>query len=130
MARTVLPVVGTTYNAGVDETAGTAVDVANGFVCTPKRFNKLLLVFALTTSPAAAVTVRKGATGTGQQPGPALEAGKGDLVVVPSTTKRTVIGPFTGGRFSQNDGSVNIDFAATTAGTVWAYELTRPSNTV
>jgi hypothetical protein len=39
-----------------------------------------------------------------------------------------VFGPFTGGRFAQAGGALFLDFAATTAGTIWAYEAQKPTN--
>lgn len=126
MARTNIPVVTYTMNGSANETAGTVVNAGggNGHVITVKRFAKLVLEFVCTVAPASAVTIKAGATNP-----PGLTSGQGDLVVVPSTTLRTKIGPFTGDRFSQSDGTMLIDIAATTAGTVYAYEIGKSLNT-
>jgi hypothetical protein len=125
MARTNIPVVSSTTNAGVQETAGTAIDQANGMKVSAKRFNKLQLVILYTTAPASNTILRAGANP------PGLEAGQGDLTVTGATGagNRMFIGPFVGGRFAQANGDLNVDFASTTAGTIWAYELARPNNT-
>jgi hypothetical protein len=122
MARTNIPVVAFTQDAGVNETAGTALDPTNGHVFTAENPDRTILVVAETTA-AKTVTVKAGS-------GPQAEVGRGDLVVTPSISVRTIIGPFSSARFGQAAGAINIDLAALAAGTVWAYELDEPSNAI
>lgn len=123
MATTVVTPVATVFDGGVDEGAGYTIVAADTVKITPSRFNKLLVVLALSVSPAAAVVFKAGVYP------PALESGQGDLTVVPLVAGRTTYGPFVGGRFAQSDGSLQITFAGTTAGKLYAYEVTRTSNT-
>ena len=119
--RTVVPALQLVADAAVDVASGAegAVDAdpTNGHSVTGiHRLARVVLV--VNASAGATVTVKAGVF-------PPAETGQGDLVVTPSATLPTVIGPFTGARFAQPDGSIHVDLDATVAGTISAYEIPR-----
>lgn len=116
-ARTDVPVVTPTKNGSENETAGTALDPTNHHSIVATAPENHLLIQVAEGTAVKTVTVKAGTTAF------AIEAGLGDLVVSPSTTVRTIIGPFESQRFEQSDGTVHLDLEAAAAGTIWAYEL-------
>src|ERR1700729_1041540 len=56
---------------------------------------------------------------------PMAQASRGDLVIAVANGATAFIGPLTLDRFQQADGSLSLDFSATTSSKVWAIQ--RPS---
>lgn len=145
MARTALPLTNMVPNGAVLNNAGTAIDATNGmWVTIPTNLipagpdvDRLILYVQNTFAGTKTVTVRAGITTGGgvAYPGtaetmpwvPGFEAGKGDLVTgnLSASTGTAFIGPFEVARFINQDGSLNIDFAAGTTGLIWALMLPR-----
>jgi len=124
-ARTNLPLTALSETAAVASST-TAVDVTNGMniVLTssaiPARPGSWSLVIVFTNSFAGSksLTVRAGANP------PAFRKDLGDLVCANAGSSAvTYIGPLEPARFMQADGSINIDFTASTTGTVEALIL-------
>lgn len=134
MARTNLPLTNLTANGAVLNNAGTAIDATNGMniqlptntVPAPGDADHLVLYVQNTTAATKTVTVRAG-VGGGPTPGPAFRSGLGDFVSgnLSATTGTAFVGPLDPSRFLQTDGSINIDFASGTTGTVWAVLVPR-----
>lgn len=134
MARTNLPLTALVANSAILNQAGTAVDQVNGMniqipttgIPATGNIERLVLYVQNTGAGAQTVIVRKG-VGGGATPGAAFESGKGDLTTgnLTATTGTAFVGPFEVARFLQADGSVNIDFSANLAGTVWAIMVPR-----
>lgn len=132
MARTNLPVTNLDQAAGITNPTATAVDVANGMnillasTAIPRAPTAwdLIIVFVNSFAGSKSITVRAGAGETGAVPttyGPAFRAAKGDLVHANAGSSNiSYVGPFDPSRFAQADGSINIDFTASTTGTVLA----------
>lgn len=125
MARTNLPTstLPGMAAAGLADPAGTAIDATNGMnvalastaIPAGPTARNLFLRVANTAASAKNVIVRAGVYP------PAFRQGLGDLTVnvVNATTKW--VGPFEAARFTQADGSINIDFDAGTTGTITAF---------
>lgn len=142
MARTTLPVTTMTANGAVLNNAGTAIDAANGMniplassaIPAVGGADRLVLYVTNTFAGTKTVTVRKG-DNTNYANVPAFEAGKGDFVSgnLTASTGTAFIGPFELARFVQSGGagadqpagSINVDFAASMTGTIWAILLPR-----
>lgn len=132
MARTNLPATTLTPNSAVLNNAGTAIDATNGMnlqlpttaIPAAPQADTVVLYVQNTTASTKTVTIRAGANTTYLNV-PAFEAGKGDLTTgnLTATTGTAFIGPFEVARFEQNDGSLNIDFAAGMTGNIWALVL-------
>ena len=141
MARTNLPVTALDPKNPTLNNAGTAIDAANGMNITlassaiPSKpgADRLILYVQNTTASTKTVTVRAGAGVAAPSnfgyayPIPSQEQGFGDLVTgnLTATTGTAFIGPFDAARFIQTDGSINVDFAASMTGTIWAVLLPR-----
>lgn len=127
MARTNLPLSTLVANNSIAAPAGTSVDVANGMnVVIPTStipatpdLNNLVLVVNNTFAGSKVVTIRAG-VGGGVTPGPAFRSGMGDLAITVVASSTAYIGPLETARYAQLDGSLNIDFAAGTTGTITA----------
>ncbi len=134
MARTNLPLTTLTGNGAVLNNAGTAIDATNGMnialasgaVPAASSEDRLVLYVQNTTASTKTVTVRAG-VGGGATPGAAFESGKGDLTTgnLTGTTGTAFIGPFETARFTQSDSSINVDFASSMTGTIWAILVPR-----
>jgi hypothetical protein len=134
MARTNLPITNLTANGAVLNSAGTTIDATNGMnialtssgIPAAGNADRLVLYVQNTTASTKTVTVKAGANTTYDNV-PAFQAGKGDLTTgnLSANTGTAFIGPFEVARFVQPDGSVNVDFAASMTGTVWALLLPR-----
>lgn len=134
MARTNLPLTNAVANGAVLNNAGTAIDATNGMnIAIPtntipagSNLDRLVLYVQNTTASTKTVTVRAG-VGGGATPGQAFRSGVGDFTSgnLTASTGTAFIGPFDVSRFAQLDGSVNIDFAASMTGTIWAVLLPR-----
>jgi hypothetical protein len=135
MARTALPLTSLTGNTAVLNNAGTAIDATNGMVITiPTKtipaggnIDRLVLYVQNSTASTKTVTVRAGANIASSPDSPAFEAGKGDLTTgnLTASTGTAFIGPFEVARFLQPDATLQVDFAASTTGTIWAILLPR-----
>ena len=139
MARTNLPLTTLNPKSPTLNSAGTAVDAANGMniqlsssaIPSAASGERLVIYVTNTFSGTKTVTVRAGAGvaapagfGTGY-PIPSQEQGLGDLVTgnLTASTGTAYIGPFDTARFLQVDGSINVDFAASMTGVIWAILL-------
>jgi hypothetical protein len=120
MTRVAVPISALSLNGGTVN-AGAAVDTSNGHVLTAPDDGRFLLEIDNTGSVAAATVTIK----AGDNP-PAAQAGLGDLAVVVGTAgkHRSVIIVETA-RFMQDDGTINVDAAGFSAGTIAAYSLPR-----
>lgn len=120
MARTNVPV--QTFSlTGAAVTTGTTADTTNDHVVTiAAPLEEYVFRFRNTDASARVATIV-----AGDSP-PALSAGQGNLdISVPATTGDMWVGPLESARFIQNDGTVQIDLAASYAGTVAVYQLLR-----
>jgi hypothetical protein len=131
-ARTVLAPIQLARDTGNALGAGTAPDAANGnTVASPGPFALKLLVHNGDTA-AHTVTVRatgNGVTASGAaqvSPAPSntvfAQSTLGDLVVSVAASTYAEIGPLTSDRFAQSDGSLSIDYSASTSMLVWAIQ--------
>jgi len=127
MARTALPLTSLTANGAVLNQAGTAIDAANGMVVTIPTtaipsggsLDRLVLYVQNSFAGTKTVTVKAGANP------PAFRSGVGDFTSgnLTASTGTAFIGPFDISRFIQADNTLNIDFAASMTGTIWALLL-------
>ena len=114
-----------TQNAVVLASAGVAIDATNSHVITPPdgySIDDLELWVYHTTGSTKTVTVK-----AGQNP-PATHTGSGDLVgsfTDGSTTPVIARIPLSSSRFSQADGTVNVDIAASATGRIAVYYRTK-----
>lgn len=127
-ARTALTPVALVTDGGVARGAGATPDAANGnTVAFPGPFN-VLVVVTNADSASHTCTVRAGgsgvtASGAAAAPVPFAQATVGDLVVTVANGTTQVIGPLTTDRFCQKDGSLSLDWSASTSMTVWVLQL-------
>ena len=127
MARTNLPLTALAANSSIAAPTGTAIDATNNMnVAIPTStipatpdVNNMVLLVSNTVASSKVVTVRAG-VGGGVTPGPAFRSGIGDLAITIPASSTVYIGPLETARFAQLDGSLNIDFAAATTGTITA----------
>lgn len=130
-ARTVLTPIALVRDTGNVLGAGTTPDAANGNTVAAGPFKLRLLVH---NGDSAAHTVTVRATGNGVtaagaaqvSPAPSntvfAQSTLGDLVVSVAAGAYTEIGPLTTDRFTQADGSLSIDYSASTSVAVWAIQ--------
>ncbi len=141
MARTNLPLTSLNPKSPTLNNAGTAIDAANGMnialassaIPSAASGDRLVLYVQNSFAGTKTVTVRAGAgvgvisTGVGVTgyPIPGQEGGLGDLTTgnLTASTGTAFIGPFDTARFIQPDGSINVDFAASMTGLIWAVLL-------
>lgn len=130
MARTNLPVSALVANGSLTTPAGTAVDQANGMnvaltsEAIPPAYDAFRGLFFRVLNTNG--TARNFIVRAGVYP-PAFRKDLGDLTVsIPATTGDVLVGPLDMSRFVQADGSVNVDFGASFAGTITA--LVAPRN--
>ncbi|MGE3835252.1 MAG: hypothetical protein AB7H43_10745 [Acidimicrobiia bacterium] len=128
MARTAVTVTAMTPNtvaAFVAGTTGTTIDATNHHVITPPAgcpVEELLVIVTNTTASTKAATVK-----AGDNP-PAFEAGQGDLAISltdGSTTPQSGAVVLQSGRFVQDDGTINIDIAASMTGKITCFRIPR-----
>ncbi len=133
MARTKIKVTALAHNAGIALPTGTNVDQANGMyiaaadlepesIPANKGLDLAVIVVYNTDVADHNITIHAGGAepDSSFSPWPAFRGSLGDLVVTVahSSTVPFVIGPFETSRFKQPDGTVNVDFAASFAGTI------------
>lgn len=123
MARTAIPLTNLAKDAGINEPAGTAVDVANGhYVDIGGLSGQLVLWVNNTFAGTKVVTVKAGANP------PAFRKDLGDIAVTCQASGRSFIGPIESARVVQapggtdggNGGRIFIDLAAAMTGTIAA----------
>ena len=120
MARTAVPYSVLAANSNLTDPAGTALDPTNDHVINAAVPELTILRVTNTNGSDRVITIVAGDTP------PAMAAGLGDLAVtVAATTGVQWIGPFESGRFLQSDGTMHIDGAASIAGTITAFKMTR-----
>jgi hypothetical protein len=101
--------------------AGNAIDPTNGHNIAG-AFNatdELFLYIDHTTVSTKVMTVKAGANP------PGLRAAIGDLTFTLLASTKYFVGPFEAAQFSQADGSLNLDFAASATGTIYAIKIKR-----
>jgi hypothetical protein len=146
MARTQLPLTNLTSNGAVLNTAGTAVDQANGMYVTwvttgvpaPGSAERLVLYVTNTFAGVNTVIVRAGIYNLSTPVFGSMvkssylnlgsfEAGKGDFTTgnLTASTGFAWIGPLEVARFLNLDGGIAIDFSSTMTGTIFALMLPR-----
>jgi hypothetical protein len=120
MTRVAVPVSALSLNGGTVN-AGTAIDTSNGHVLTLPNDKRVLIEVDNTGTVAASTVTLK----AGDNP-PAFLAGAGDLAVAVGTAgKHRGVIIIETARFMQDDGTINIDAAGFSAGTIAAYSLPR-----
>lgn len=128
MARTALAVTTLTAETVTSTTlagVGTAIDATNNHVITPPADcdpRELFLFIVHTTASEKTVTVK-----AGDNP-PAVRNGAGDLVATMAagnSTATLAIVPLSPSRFTQDDGTINVDVAASTTGRIGVFRLVR-----
>lgn len=125
-ARTaVTPIVLTRDTAGVLG-AGTAVastmTIASGFKTQVQILNGAGSSFNVTVRARGnGVDATGAAQTTGYQP--MAQASIGDLVFAVANGATAILSPVTLDRFQQADGSISIEFSATTSSKIWAIKL-------
>lgn len=123
MARTAVTPVAFVANSSIADNAGTTIDstlVTNGVKISGVLPEEMLIRVANTAGADKVVTVN-----AGTYP-PALASGQGALTgTVPATSGVRWFGPLEGGRFLQSDGTVTVDFASGTTGSITVYKVPR-----
>lgn len=120
MANTAVPITQLALGATAD-VAGTTVVAGDTHVITPtKGSRKLLLRFKNTTASTKVWTVVAG------DANPAQSAGQGDTTISltdGSTTPQVAFVAVDSARHQQDDGTVQVTVAASTTGTITAFQL-------
>lgn len=124
MARTALTVTTLTANTVIADVAGTTIDATNHHVLTlAYPLDSYIFRVTNTTASTKAATIK-----AGSQP-LASAAGQGDLSVScaagDSTPVVKYIAALESARFSQNDGTVNVDIASGMTGTIAVFRVPR-----
>jgi hypothetical protein len=130
MARTALYSAQSVRNSGTPLGAGATPDATNGNIyANPGPFKSEIfihngdssahnvIVRASGYAGVATGAANSGATGTQYQP--FAEASVGDLTVTIAATSYLVLASLEGDRFAQSDGSLWLDWSASTSITVW-----------
>jgi hypothetical protein len=123
MPRTDVPITRLTPGQWIAQGSGTTADPTNDHVInlgvstggksTP--LDELVIRILQTDATARVATIV-----AGDNP-PALSAGMGDLTKSMAQNEVWYIHGLEGGQYMQNDGTILIDLAASSAGTIWAY---------
>lgn len=123
MARTAVAYSALVANSNLTDPAGTTIDstlVTNGVKIANAVPEETIIRVANTAGATKVVTVN-----AGDYP-PALAAGQGNMTgTVAATTGVMWFGPFESGRFLQNDGTLEVDFASGTTGTITVFRVPR-----
>ncbi len=138
MARTKIKVTALATNAGIATPTPTNVDQANGMYLAasdlepesiPANKGADLLVLEVFNTDVADhnIIIRAGGAepDSSFSPWPAFRGALGDLTILVShsSTVPFKIGPLETSRFKQPDGTINVDFAASFAGTIQGFLL-------
>jgi len=117
MARTAVAIISMNSAGSSVNPTLTAIDATNSHVITPDRaFRRLVLVAQNTFAGSKTLTIKAGAYP------PAFRKFLGDLVIT-LTQNQWVYQQIDGSRFAQTDGTINIDVAAATTGTIGVFGL-------
>lgn len=121
MARTNVPVTTLTAGTAVADPAGTAADPTNGHVidCSAFPLEELVVRIKQTDASARVATFKAGVNP------PADAAGTGDLTKSMALNEVWWFADLTSSRFIQGGSKLNIDLAASFAGTVSAFRVPR-----
>jgi hypothetical protein len=123
MPRTAVAYSTFTANSSTADPAGTTIDstlVTNGVKVTAAVPEETVIRVANTAGTSKVVTIN-----AGDYP-PAAAAGQGAVTgTVGATTGVLWFGPFESGRFLQNDGTFEVDFASGTTGTITVFRVPR-----
>ena len=125
MARTAVTVTKLPVNTATAEVTDTTIDATNSHIITPPAGftdEELLIRITNTTSSTKTATIKAGANP------PALSAGVGDLVVsltAGNVTPQIAWVRVESARFSQKDGTLNVDIAASMTGTIGCFAVPR-----
>lgn len=123
MARTAVSYSPFTANSSTADPAGTTIDstlVTNGVKITAAATEETLIRVANTAGATKVVTINGGSYP------PALASGQGAITgTVPATTGVLWFGPLESGRFLQSDGTLTLDFASGTTGTITVFRVPR-----
>lgn len=123
MARTAVSYTAFTANSSIVDVAGTTIDstlVTNGVKIANAVPEETVIRVANTAGADKVVTVN-----AGDYP-PAIAAGQGNLTgTVVATSGVRFFGPFESGRFLQNDGTMEVDFASGTTGAITVFRVPR-----
>lgn len=118
MARDAVTVTALTSGTAATNPAGTAINTTNGAVINAAGDTSRLLIRITNTNGTQRVATIK----AGDNP-PAARRGVGDLAItVPATTGDVVV-VVESARFLQDDGTIQVDFAASMAGVISAVRL-------
>lgn len=121
MATTTIHVTTLGLNAATADPAGTAIDASKVGVVTPtKPTRKVALRITNTTAAQKVITIK-----AGDNP-PADAAGQGDLALTFAAGDSTPVTKWVvleAARFLQNDGTILLEYAASTTGSVEAFQL-------
>jgi len=130
MARTALTAVTSVRNGGTALGAGATPDATNGNIyASPGPFKSEVIIHNGDSSAHTVIVRAGGYQGTAagaanssyvtDQYQPFAEASAGDLSVSVAATSYTVLAQLDGDRFAQPDGSLWLDWSASTSMTVW-----------
>lgn len=123
MARTAVAYTTLVSNAYLADPAGTTIDstlVTNGVKIVNAVPEETIIRVANTFGGTKVVTIN-----AGDSP-PALAAGQGAITgTVAATTGVGTFGPFDSSRVLQNDGTMEVDFASGTTGTITVIRVPR-----
>jgi hypothetical protein len=141
MARTALTPVQLAWDAGVAEGSSGTVDATNGNIVpfattgSPAEFGAYNVVLVVTNGDSASHTcIVRGSGYTGTPSGaansglpapgaqPLAQAMVGDFSQAVANGTTEFIGPFTTDRFAQADGSLWVDWSASTSMSVWVLQ--------
>lgn len=123
MARTVIHSTTLTANAATANPAGTTIDQPNGmYIAAGNATEELFLRVSHTAASTKTATVNAGDSPPGNIGGALTITSTGDGSTTPVVS---LVGPFTSARFLQSDGTVEIDFASSSTGTVEVIRIPR-----
>jgi len=119
MARTAVAIISMNSAGSSVNPTLTTMDATNNHVITPDRaYRRLFLVAQNTFAGSKTVTLKAGAYP------PASRKHLGDLTIT-LTQNQWVYQQIDGSRFAQADGTINVDLAAATTGTIGVFGLVR-----
>jgi hypothetical protein len=120
MPRTAVTVTDLSKTAAVIRPAGTTADPTNDHVITVSfPLEELVIEFTQTDATGRAFSIMPG-----DSP-PALSAGQGAITQTVAQNAVYYVAGLESGRFLQSDGTLEIDLAASFAGTIRAYRIPR-----
>lgn len=118
MARDAVTVTDLTLDTAVVMGAGVTINVSNGAVINAGGSTRGLFLRVTNTNGSDRVLTVK----AGDNP-PSLNSGKGDITATVVATTGDVLLSMEGARVLQDDGTINVDFAASFAGKIWAFRV-------